>query len=123
MATIALVDDEDRIRRSVKRMIEYGGHHTVIDFGDVTSALASIDTTKTDLIVTDLQMKTSGEVLVTALRNGGVQIPILIITGQIAYTDVNHLLGIGVQSVLFKPFTLSELHEEMDKCLGSYEPS
>mgnify|MGYP003797932119 FL=1 len=69
-----------------------------------------------DLVVTDLQMPTSGEVLVTTLRERGIKIPILIIAGQIASSDVDDLLAIGVQSVLFKPFTLNELQDELKAC-------
>lgn len=103
MAKIVVVEDEKSICDVVVQMLKYAGH-TVQAFEDARPALDSVDFSQTDLVVTDLEMPTSGEELIQTLRDRGIQIPVLVMSGHLDEERRRHLASLGVQETIDKPF-------------------
>ncbi len=55
MAKILVVDDEEQMRRVLRRFLETEGHN-VLDAGDGVEALALLEQESADLVITDLGM-------------------------------------------------------------------
>lgn len=103
MAKIVVIEDEKSICDVVVQMLEYAGHR-VQAFEDARPALETVDFFQTDLVVTDLEMPTSGEELIQTLRGRGVQTPVLVMSGHMDEERKRHLASLGVQETIDKPF-------------------
>ena len=110
MATIVVMDDDEVILRLVCRVLEMGGHH-VDAFPDAGPALEDVDFEKVDLVITDLSMPTSGEILIQTLRERGIQTPVIVLTGHITEDKAQYLKLLGAREILRKPFDLKEFLE------------
>ena len=110
MATIVVVDDDISIRRFMQSALEIKGH-TVLLFEDARPALDGVDFGSVDLVITDLQMPTSGEKFIRILRESGSQVPIVVMSGHIQESAMDRILASGVQAVLVKPFSMKALFE------------
>ena len=105
MATVVVLDDDDFVRRFVCRLLQMFGHH-VLPFPDAKPALNEVDFSEVDLVITDLQMPTSGEVLIKTIRERGFDVPIVVMSGHVDPEKVDYYIGLGAQSILLKPFTI-----------------
>ena len=108
---ILVVDDESSVCKAIKLLLEFDGHavHTV-DSGE--AALALFEPGKFDLVITDYSMwGMKGDELATRLKARHPQQPILMAT---AYAADFHPAGkpsTGVDYIISKPFSLTELRE------------
>lgn len=107
MAKIVVVEDEKSICDVVVQMLRYAGH-TVQAFEDARPALEAVDFSQTDLVVTDLEMPTSGEELIQTLRSRGIQTPVLVMSGHMDEERKRHLASLGAQETIDKPFGLPQ---------------
>lgn len=105
MAKIVVVEDEKSICDVVVLFLEYAGHR-VQAFEDARPALETVDFFQTDLVVTDLEMPTSGEELIQTLRRRGIQTPVLVMSGHLDEARKRHLESLGAQETIDKPFGL-----------------
>lgn len=105
MATVVVLEDDDFVRAFVRRLLQISGHR-VLDFSDAAPALAEVDFDHVDLVITDMQMPTSGEVAIRTIRERGFDVPIVVMSGHINPEDSDYYIGLGAQSLLLKPFTL-----------------
>lgn len=63
-----------------------------------------------DLIISDLMLPgTTGEELVTAIRENGADVPVIVISARTTAADKIDLLRLGADDYLTKPFDLDEL--------------
>jgi two-component system cell cycle sensor histidine kinase/response regulator CckA len=109
--TILLVEDDAAIRRASRRALE-GRGYSVLDASDGEIALEILRSAdhQIALVISDLVMPNlGGRQLAEAMRAGGLDIPILIMSG---YADTptyrNADLPVGVE-FLHKPWTLGDL--------------
>lgn len=105
MATVVVMDDDDFVRSFVARLLQVSGHE-VLTFPDAEPALKEVDFNQVDLVITDLQMPTSGEVAITKIREMGYTVPIVVMSGNIQPGKADYYVELGAQSVLLKPFTI-----------------
>jgi DNA-binding response OmpR family regulator len=110
MAAIVLLDDDEVILNMMRRMLEMEGH-TVATYPDAAPALDEVDFKQVDLIVTDLKMPTSGEDFIRTLRERRIQVPIIVLSGNITEEKALHLKTLGAQEIIKKPFDLYEFLE------------
>ena len=68
------------VRLALTQILEALGYQA-IPFADAAPALDTVDFDTIDLIITDLNMPTRGEVAIQAIRCRGYQIPIIVISG------------------------------------------
>jgi DNA-binding NtrC family response regulator len=106
---IMVVDDEPTIVLMCRRVLESQGH-TVHGFTNVQEALAKLETDVADLLVVDYKMpELNGLEFIQrawALRPG---LRVVMITAHGTREVMGKATESGVQSIVLKPFTPSEL--------------
>ena len=108
MGTVLVMDDDDIVRNLIVRVVKLKGHRAIA-FSDAGPALETADFSQIDLIITDLSMPTNGEEAIRALRQRGIQAPIIVVSGQMQEAKSAYLKSVGAQATLCKPFHLFEL--------------
>ena len=109
MARILLVEDEERLARSL--LVGLRDEQYVVDHArDGEEAMWQAEAGHHDLVVLDLRIpKVSGLEVCRRLRAKGSTLPILILTACDTTTDVFKGLDLGADDYLTKPFEFAEL--------------
>lgn len=102
MAKIVVIDDMIEMRMLYNDLLSAWGHDVLL-FDDAAPALADVNFSEVDLVITDLQMPTPGQLLIRAVRACGHQVPIMVVSGNIDATNCDDLTEMGAQSVMSKP--------------------
>jgi CheY-like chemotaxis protein len=106
---ILVVDDEEIIHDSLKRILGREGHRVDAVF-DAADALAKLASDPYDLVITDLMMpEINGIQLLEQVRAAGSDVPVLLITGYPTIRTALQALKLGAVDYVSKPFTRSEL--------------
>ncbi|WP_114377277.1 response regulator [Elioraea thermophila] len=128
MALILLIEDDSLVRAAIRRVLE-GAGHAVIDVAHGGEALARIDRTEIDLIVTDLLMpEVEGIEVLTAARRRHPGLPVLVISGGfpperaaasgISADYLRMARQLGATRTLAKPFERADLLAAVEACLA-----
>ncbi len=118
-ARILVADDEENIRITIRDILhKYHAVATICSTG--SEAIREIEQHDFDLIVSDIRMPDkSGYDIFAAVRRRMNTIPVILMTG-FGY-DPNHSIirasQEGLQAVLFKPFKVNQLMQEIRKAL------
>lgn len=102
MFHILVVEDDQALNKLICRVLEKNGYEATAVF-DGEEALAMLDKTYIDLIITDLMMPhMDGYDLTKELRENGYQLPILVVTAKDTFPDKlkGFKLGIDRKSVV-----------------------
>jgi DNA-binding response OmpR family regulator len=106
---VLVVDDEPNIREVVDLYLRRDGFEVEVA-ADGEAALAAIERKIPDLIVLDLMMPIVDGIQVTrALRQGDIDIPIIMLTAKGEESDRIHGLELGADDYVTKPFSPKEL--------------
>ncbi|MFM0356521.1 response regulator [Paraburkholderia nemoris] len=110
MATILLVDDDPRILRPLKSLVEFDGYR-VVTARDGEEALVATVTQRPDLIVTDWMMpRVDGVELCRRLRNDSAAgIPVVMLSAALPPPQKERLWDV----LLLKPTPINELMREI----------
>ncbi len=122
-AVIAIIDDDDGIRRSLELNLQHEGYK-VVQAKDGEEGLELVDKEKPDLIVLDIMMpKKDGFQTCRELRNSGVSTPLILLTAR--STSVDKVLGLdlGADDYLGKPFDPPELVARIKALLRRTQPT
>jgi len=109
--TVLLVEDEPDTREILCRALERAGYACLTADGPA-SALAQAKRAAIDVVVTDVVMggdDRAGLNLLRALRDGGVDAPLVVITAFADVEKVKFALNEGAAHLLEKPFGAAEL--------------
>jgi len=117
MATILVIDDEESVRSLLINTLKRTGH-TPIPYPDGAPALAEVDFSSIDLVLTDLAMPTPGETVIRTIRERGLTIPIIVLSGILAPTDANQLRKMGADMILPKPTQPPDLVDAINQLLS-----
>jgi DNA-binding response OmpR family regulator len=106
---LLVVEDEDRLAGIVKAQLGASGF--VVDLaGSASDAVAALELTSYDAVVLDLGLPDrDGATVLTAAREMGKALPILILTARDAIEDRVAGLNAGADDYLTKPFAMAEL--------------
>ena len=100
---IAVVDDEEPIRKALSRLLRLSGLR-VEAFPSGTEFLESLTNHTPDCLVLDLHMpETDGFEVESQLAHAGFRIPIVVITGRDAPKDRDRMAERGVAAFFQKP--------------------
>ena len=116
-ARILVIDDEEIIHTSLRRLLGRQGHEVdaVLRARD---ALKRLDDNEYDLLISDLMMpEMNGIQLLEALRERGLDVPVLMITGYPTIRTAVQALRLGAVDYLAKPFTRKELLGPVSRAL------
>jgi FixJ family two-component response regulator len=98
--TIAIVDDEEPMRRALQRLLSTAGMRALTyDSGDFMAEIDGID-----LILLDLHMpRVSGFDLQEAMNARGIRVPVVVLTGNNTPDNRTRSLANGAAAYLCKP--------------------
>jgi two-component system response regulator MprA len=106
---ILVVDDDQAVRDSLARSLEYNGYE-VSTAADGVEALASLAATRPDAVIMDVMMpRLDGLETTRMLRKNGNDVPILVLTAHDSVDDRVDGLDAGGDDYMSKPFALDEL--------------
>jgi DNA-binding response OmpR family regulator len=107
--TVAIVDDDEGVRRSLTLNLELEGFG-VISAADGEKGLRLVREQKPDLIILDVMMpQKDGLQACRDLRNAGISTPLILLTQRSSAIDKVLGLDLGADDYLAKPFEMSEL--------------
>jgi len=116
VAIILVVDDDRLVRNTLIGILELNGH-TVLPFEDARPALDEVDFSTVSLVVSDLQMPMPGDEFVKELKQRGIDVPVIILSGALDQDNIDILNSLGVQRIMPKPFKLVELLEAVEELI------
>ncbi len=106
---IAVIEDEDIIRKSVTMNLELEGFQ-VLSACDGEEGIELINTRKPDLIIMDVMMpRKDGLQACREIRNAGNSTPLILLTARSSEIDKVLGLELGADDYLGKPFGMLEL--------------
>ncbi len=106
---ILIVEDEKKIASFIKRGLEEDNYQVTVS-NDGADGLKRAITGEFDLIILDFMLpKKDGLTVVHELRQGGFQVPVLMLTAKAETEDVVSGLDAGADDYLAKPFAFAEL--------------
>ncbi|MHB1294009.1 MAG: PAS domain S-box protein [Anaerolineae bacterium] len=112
---ILVVDDESAVRGLLQRVLTRQGHQvTACDGG--AAALAALEESVFDVLITDLGMpEVSGHQVARRARELYPQMPIVLSTGWGDSISPDQVRSLGANALLSKPFTLNELASVLEQ--------
>ena len=106
---ILIVEDDVDISGLLKRILEDAGYETKQAYSG-TEALLCCEKKQPDLIMLDLMLPgMTGEELLLTLREGGCDIPVLVLSARSSLQDKVTLLKEGADDYITKPFEPEEM--------------
>ena len=117
MARILIVEDEDKLRRALRRGLEEEGYE-VVALENGIEGQVRVRTEPFDCLVLDLMLPgLDGIQLLRELRAAGCQTPALILTARGSVEDRVQGLDAGADDYLPKPFAWAEFLARVRACL------
>lgn len=118
MYHVFLADDEPWALLTLKNMIVWSDYGFAVsgEAEDGEQALARINRTNPDLIISDIRMPgMDGLTLLQTIRDGGLQSEVLLVSGYTDFEYARKALQFGCAGYLVKPVEEKELTEYLDK--------
>ncbi len=114
---ILVVDDEEQVRLSLRRMLESAGYQ-VLEAADGQQALNICRSRPLDLVITDIVMPgQEGMETIQALRREFPGVKVIAITGKVPELYLKTARLLGAQAALQKPLRLETLLETVRSVL------
>jgi DNA-binding response OmpR family regulator len=118
MATVMVVDDEERVRTLLAKSLSSQGH-TVVTAASASAAIDRLESKAVDLVVLDLVMPGLGGLAVlNALNESKKTTPVIVLSGVTDVASRVEALDRGAVDVVSKPFSLTELLARVRRNVG-----
>lgn len=118
---ILVVDDNQGNVALLQALLEQWDYTKVSSTTDSSSAVSLFEQTKPDLLILDLQMPPPDGFaimkMLAPLSDGGVQVPILVLTADITVDAKQRALSMGATDFLTKPFDPTEVRLRVQNLL------
>jgi len=115
---ILVVDDEPKMRRVLEIMLKAMGHEVVLA-ANGQDALKLAQGTRLDLVMTDLRMPgMDGLALLTALREQGIDAPIIILTAHGTIESAVTAMKSGAYDYILRPFDVAAVEIAVTRALA-----
>src|SRR5262249_6204741 len=112
---VLVIDDEPLVRSHVRRLLKQYGF-TVEDAADGTSGLEAIQRSPPDVVLLDMMLPDlDGVEVVRRLRAAGVNVPIVLCSGDLDAARERGLDPSQVQGMLPKPFDNHQLLDALER--------
>lgn len=107
---ILIIDDDGALRQSLTEQLELNGEFAVVECDSARRALELLTAERFDAILLDVGLPdVDGRDLCRQMRDDGVRIPIVMLTGADSEADTVLGLDSGADDYVTKPFRLSVL--------------
>ena len=117
---VLLVDDEPRVRASVKAVLE--PTYDILEAAEATEGLQLFKRESPDLVLLDVILPgTDGLAVLHAMRTENRAVPVIMLTGTKAVKTAVDAMKIGAADYLSKPFDVEELQIVIERALGKHE--
>ncbi len=117
-ARILVIDDEEVVHVSLRRILGRCGHHVDAELSAVAGLERLADEEPYDLVITDLMMpEMNGIELLRQLRERELEVPVLMITGYPTISTALEALRLDAMDYIAKPFTRQELLAPVNRAL------
>ena len=118
MKKVLVIDDDVAFNNILKEQLEWAQYEVACAF-DGRQGLALYHSLKPDIVITDIIMPdTDGiEVILELISDESHQCKIIVISGGGRIAGIEYLnlaKNLGVESILEKPFSFSELQQELE---------
>lgn len=123
---ILIVDDDPALRATLAEQLSLDGEFTVAEAEDLAQADQKLihGETRFDLVLLDIRLPDGdGRDFCLKLRRQGLRMPIIMLTGADAESDVVRGLDAGANDYIAKPFRLAELLARMRAQLRVFDNS
>ena len=111
---IAVVDDEESVRRALGRLLRSAGHD-VRSYATGTEFIASLPGGRPDCLVVDVHMPgLTGFDVLAQIQTDGVRLPTIVITGIDDPDAETRAARLGAVKFLRKPFPEDELLDAVE---------
>ncbi len=122
--SVLIVDDDVSVGQLAARLLGHMGYEvTFIDKPQVALERLRASPQEFDVLVTDHRMPMmTGLMLVRAIREAGIQIPVLMVSGYGEELTPENLEAVGVGPVLDKPYSREDLATRLQSLLSSGTP-
>jgi len=121
---ILLVDDSSSMRRIIRAFLKNKGFSHVLEARDGVEALGIIDSTRVDLIVSDLHMPgMDGMTFLEQIKSNSLtrNIGFIMLTVEATQKTMNKALSMDVDSYIVKPVTEKVFAEELVRVICTME--
>lgn len=109
MFKILIAEDDRELRQLFQHVLTKNGY-SVVGVSNGEEALHALDTSYYDLIISDIMMpKMDGYQLVSALREAGMTMPVMMITAKDAFDDMRLGFLSGSDDYMVKPVNINEM--------------
>jgi two-component system, chemotaxis family, chemotaxis protein CheY len=122
--TILIVEDSISMRHTIKGSLRAQGFEKLIEANDGQIALATMNKSKIDLVISDWSMPNmSGMELFNSLKTDEKfkNIPFILLTGNDQKDHVTEALKSGIKHYMVKPFNPKKLLEKVSELLEQQE--
>ena len=117
---VLLVDDEPRVRASLKTVLE--PTYEILEAADAAEGLKSFKHDAPDLVLLDVILPgTDGLAALQTMRTENRAIPVIMLTGTKSVKTAVDAMKLGAADYLSKPFDVEELQIVIERALGKQE--
>ncbi|MCZ6632198.1 MAG: response regulator [bacterium] len=118
---VLVVEDDVKVRGIITEVVVRLGY-TPLEARSVPRALSILRRETIDLMLLDLYLQGSiGMDLLHALNGQETRVPTVVVSGNISDSVARQLVGLGVNNMVTKPFTLNRLATEIQRIIGPEE--
>jgi signal transduction histidine kinase/ActR/RegA family two-component response regulator len=119
MESVLLIDDNEELRRVVKRMLMRAGYR-VLEAANGAAALAQLDRgARVDVVISDVMMpEMGGRAVVDAMQQRHADVKLLLMSGYNYDTALRGMAQRGDIAFIEKPFTAEQLLRKLREVLG-----
>lgn len=121
--TILVIDDQDPIRKAIRRILLGMGFGVVLESFDGADAAKILAKENVDLVISDIYMrKVSGFQILKKIRNQnfGADIPVIMVTGEGSKEDIVKASDFGADDYILKPFHIADIEKKVTAILTKY---
>lgn len=123
---VLLIDDEQMVRKIVRKMLERGGHE-VTEAENGRLGLQQLKTATFDLVITDIIMpEMEGVETLMTVREQYPSVKVIAMSGGGRTGNIDFLSAaekLGASAILHKPFTLEALSTAIEQTVGTQKAS
>jgi len=117
LALIAIVDDDDAVRRALRRLLRSLSYEP-IDFPSGETFLASLEDARPDCVLMDQHMPMlNGLDVLGRMRTSGMEVPVIIITGFDQPGLRRKCMDAGAAAYLVKPLDTAVISTEIQRAI------